>query len=394
MTPDGGTFPLERGAPRRRRADAARSRTASSTKTTAVRITTRATVRSATRPIAGEAQFRTRNDAGRRRDDRRPPRRHAVARRAVPCVPAVWAPPSGTACSTSSSSGCWSLFVALAALLGARSRARSASAARTRGPAAWGNPLGFSVDTIVTLMLFIGATIYGLCYIPYFGLGHNFARPRLAAAADVHLPCRHGRQSDAPVLLEVVAVADPADSDLVLLSRLPHRRRRRDSGSACCVAEILALPNPLTWWFGLFSVPFMGWIAWREKHKGFTLLVRRLFLAVAAVDHVAAHHVRVPLLSEPRDHHAGRHVAAARAYGSWARGSSMASIGTGSASARFWSSSLASFVFFYPVVGRLARHLRSVERAHADGHRGQQLDQSAPREIRRCRDIRSGTTSN
>ena len=45
------------------------------------------------------------------------------------------------------------------------------------------------------------------------------------------------------------------------------------SGSSCCVAEILALPNPLMWWTGLISVPFVAWLAWSERGKGYALLV-------------------------------------------------------------------------------------------------------------------------
>jgi dolichyl-phosphate-mannose--protein O-mannosyl transferase len=39
------------------------------------------------------------------------------------------------------------------------------------------------------------------------------------------------------------------------------------------VAEILALPNPAVWWLGLISVPLMGWLGWRERNKGFLLLL-------------------------------------------------------------------------------------------------------------------------
>jgi dolichyl-phosphate-mannose--protein O-mannosyl transferase len=42
---------------------------------------------------------------------------------------------------------------------------------------------------------------------------------------------------------------------------------------ACCVAEILALPNPLVFLQGLISVPFVAWLAWSERNKGYALLV-------------------------------------------------------------------------------------------------------------------------
>jgi len=42
--------------------------------------------------------------------------------------------------------------------------------------------------------------------------------------------------------------------------------------SACCVAEIIALPNPVSWWFGLLSVPLMGALAWLTVRRGLLLL--------------------------------------------------------------------------------------------------------------------------
>ncbi len=44
------------------------------------------------------------------------------------------------------------------------------------------------------------------------------------------------------------------------------------------MAEILALPNPLVFLLGLVSVPFVGWLAWRERNKGYALLVLAYFL--------------------------------------------------------------------------------------------------------------------
>ena len=44
------------------------------------------------------------------------------------------------------------------------------------------------------------------------------------------------------------------------------------NGNACCVGEINSIPNPLTWWFGLISVPFLGFLAWTRRRKGYALL--------------------------------------------------------------------------------------------------------------------------
>ena len=143
---------------------------------------------------------------------------------------------------------------------------------RTARPAAWGNPLGFSVDVVVTLMLFIGATIYGLSYIPYFRARAQHRGRRIATTADVHLSPRYGRARDASVFVEVVAVADPRDSDLVLLSRLSASARRCRAAPLAASPKLWRCPIPVTWWLGLASVPFMGWLAWREKNKAYTLL--------------------------------------------------------------------------------------------------------------------------
>lgn len=48
--------------------------------------------------------------------------------------------------------------------------------------------------------------------------------------------------------------------------------------NACCVGEILSLPNPLTWWAGLLSIPLLGWLAWKEKNKGYLLLFVAYFV--------------------------------------------------------------------------------------------------------------------
>lgn len=139
-------------------------------------------------------------------------------------------------------------------------------------PAAWGNPFGFSVDVVVTLMLFVGGTIYALSYLPYFALGHNIGdvvslqQQMYIYHHDTVAHATHPYSSkwwQWPILQ-------------IPISYYYHDFRvgaGMQSGSACCVAEVMALPNPVTWWLGLVSVPFMAWLAWREKNKGYTLLV-------------------------------------------------------------------------------------------------------------------------
>jgi dolichyl-phosphate-mannose--protein O-mannosyl transferase len=42
--------------------------------------------------------------------------------------------------------------------------------------------------------------------------------------------------------------------------------------NACCVREILSLPNPATWWFGLLSIPLLGILAYAKRNKAYLLL--------------------------------------------------------------------------------------------------------------------------
>jgi len=136
-------------------------------------------------------------------------------------------------------------------------------------PAQWGNPFGFSLDIVIAAMLFVGATIYVLCYIPYFMLGHNLSdlvglqSQMFGYHYDLKATHPYGSKWwQWPFILRPISYyyhdfrIGPATQD-------PH---------ACCVAEIIALPNPAVWWLGLASVPFMGWLAWRERNKGYALL--------------------------------------------------------------------------------------------------------------------------
>lgn len=44
------------------------------------------------------------------------------------------------------------------------------------------------------------------------------------------------------------------------------------NSNACCVAEIIALPNPLTWWAGLLSILLLGVLAWMRKSRALLVL--------------------------------------------------------------------------------------------------------------------------
>ncbi len=139
-----------------------------------------------------------------------------------------------------------------------------------RRPALYGNPFGISLDVLVTSMLFVAMTIYTLCYIPFFSLGKT-------------LDDLIGLQQQMYWYHANLKATHPYGSSWwqwpILQRPISYYYHDFRSGAAlqnakaCCVAEILALPNPLVWWSGLVSVPALAYFAWRERSKGFTLLV-------------------------------------------------------------------------------------------------------------------------
>jgi dolichyl-phosphate-mannose--protein O-mannosyl transferase len=51
-----------------------------------------------------------------------------------------------------------------------------------------------------------------------------------------------------------------------------HRTNQSDP-AGCCVYEITSMPNPAILWFGLLCVPLVAVLAWRERNKGYALIV-------------------------------------------------------------------------------------------------------------------------
>ena len=99
-----------------------------------------------------------------------------------------------------------------------------------------------------------------------------------SARPDVHLSRRHRHaQSAASLQFEVVGMAAALSTRRLLGQRQPVRRQRQQSARVL-LSEIISLPNPLTWWFGLLSVPFLGYLAWKERSRGYLLLFAAYFI--------------------------------------------------------------------------------------------------------------------
>ena len=136
-----------------------------------------------------------------------------------------------------------------------RRRARSASCGGRRSSAI---PSACRSIVIVGGMLVRGGDDLLRCAtFPFFTLGHNFSDMVALQTADV-LATTMTLEATASLItrtLVLVAVADPRARRSPISITISAPGRRRTTRRACCVAEILALPNPFVWWFGLLTVP-------------------------------------------------------------------------------------------------------------------------------------------
>ena len=136
-----------------------------------------------------------------------------------------------------------------------------------RRPALFGNPFGAPLDVVVAATLVVGGSVYVASYIPYFLLGHGFVdvvgMQHAMYGYHVNLRATHPYASQWwqwPLL----------DKPILYYAHYTHEITAHGE---CCTSTIRALPNPLVWWSGLASVPLIGWLAWRERNRGYALLV-------------------------------------------------------------------------------------------------------------------------
>ena len=92
-------------------------------------------------------------------------------------------------------------------------------------PATFGNPFGMPFDVVMGTMMVVAATIYTLCYIPFFTLGHNFL-DMVALQTEMYNYHAHLR-GDASLCIAVVAVADSRAPDLPISITISARRQMR-----------------------------------------------------------------------------------------------------------------------------------------------------------------------
>ncbi len=140
-----------------------------------------------------------------------------------------------------------------------------------RRPALWGNPRGFRLDVALISIVFISMTVYGaiwtravMDHADIKNVSDVVYRQYSMFEYHDHLKATHPYSSK--------WWEWPIDRDPVAYFYEDHRANQRDP-DGCCVYEIISLPNPLNMWFGLLCVPFVGFLAWYQKRKGYALIV-------------------------------------------------------------------------------------------------------------------------
>ncbi|MEA2720853.1 MAG: dolichyl-phosphate-mannose-protein mannosyltransferase, partial [Candidatus Eremiobacteraeota bacterium] len=145
------------------------------------------------------------------------------------------------------------------------------------GRALYGNPRGFPIDVVLGVTAFTAATIYLITYIPFFLLGHGFS-DLIALQQQMYWYHSNG-VSHATHPYSSVWWQWPIEQIPISYYYKDFRTGADAAKSAaCCVAEILALPNPAVFLLGLISVPFVAWLAWVERNKGYALLAIAYFM--------------------------------------------------------------------------------------------------------------------
>ena len=144
-----------------------------------------------------------------------------------------------------------------------------------RKPAIWGNPRGFRLDGALAIVVFIAMTVYALAWVPDL-LRHSPDPNEIHNANDVVY-----RQYSMFEYHDTLQATHPYSSkwwewpiDYVPIAYFyqDHRKNQSDP-RGCCVQEITSLPNPFVMWLGLIAVPFVGYLAWRERRKAYALIV-------------------------------------------------------------------------------------------------------------------------
>jgi dolichyl-phosphate-mannose--protein O-mannosyl transferase len=144
-----------------------------------------------------------------------------------------------------------------------------------RRPLVWGNPRGFRLDAALVTIVLISSTVYALVWLPDLAR-HSPDVNEIHSVNDVVY-----RQYSMFEYHDTLKATHPYSSkwwewplDIVPVAYYYSDERKDQSDSnGCCVYEITSMPNPMILWFGLLCVPWVAVLAWRERNKGYALIV-------------------------------------------------------------------------------------------------------------------------
>lgn len=142
-------------------------------------------------------------------------------------------------------------------------------------PTLWGNPRGYRLDGALVTIAFVSATVYALAWVPDLAR-HSPDPNEIHNLSDVVY-----RQYTMYEYHHNLVATHPYSSkwwewpiDYVPVAYFYQDRRNNPTDEkGCCIYEITSMPNPVVLWFGLFCVPFVGVLAWRERNKAYALIV-------------------------------------------------------------------------------------------------------------------------
>jgi dolichyl-phosphate-mannose--protein O-mannosyl transferase len=144
-----------------------------------------------------------------------------------------------------------------------------------RRPLLWGNPRGFRLDAALVTIVFISMSVYALVWVPDL-LRQSPDPNEIHNVNDVVY-----RQYTMFMYHDTLKATHPYSSkwwewplDYVPIAYFYQDHRKDQSNpNGCCIYEITSMPNPALLWFGLLCVPWVGVLAWRERNKGYALIV-------------------------------------------------------------------------------------------------------------------------
>jgi len=217
-------------------------------------------------------------------------------------------------------------------------------------PTLWGNPRGFRLGGALAAIVVVSATVYAMAWVP--DLARHSSDPN-----EIHnLNDVVSRQKSMYDYHHNLKATHPYSSkpwewpvDWVPIAYYYQDRRKDQSDpNGCCVYEITSLPNPVIMWFGLICVPWVAFLAWRERNKAYALIVLTYLLQwlpwIPSPRLTFAYHfyVDIPLICLCN-------VILLQRFLRWARARDLrwaGWLGVGS----YVAAAGAAFVFFYPIL--------------------------------------------